>query len=113
MTFLICHADDVMIGFSLAIRSMKPGEKAVFIVAADLARTWDRRPTSIPWNIPPDQTLCFDIELISITIDILHNGGVLKKIIKFGERKEHEHPGDLDDVFGKLFVFFLSLIYQS
>ncbi|KAF0920874.1 hypothetical protein E2562_037534 [Oryza meyeriana var. granulata] len=62
------------------------GEKAVFVIPPELADTESRCPASIPGNIPPNQALRFDIELISLVtiIDIFDDEGILKKIIKDG-----------------------------
>lgn len=95
---LTCNRDEVMDGFIRAIGSMQLGEKSIFTVPAPLALTRNGCPASIPWNIPPDQTLRFDIELISITDDILHDQSILKKIIKFGE-ETWWCPTGLDEVF--------------
>ncbi|KAF0918205.1 hypothetical protein E2562_023139 [Oryza meyeriana var. granulata] len=87
-----------MQGFSMAISSMKAGEKAVFTIPQELVGTKSGCPASIPGNIPPNQALRFDIELISlVTItDILDDEGILKKTIKHG--MGNDKPRDLDEV---------------
>ncbi|RLN21701.1 peptidylprolyl isomerase ROF1-like [Panicum miliaceum] len=85
-----------MEGFSLAVSSMHGGEKALFIIPTQLALTKSGCPATVPWNIPPNQTLWFDIELISITTDILGDQGIMKKTTKFGAGEQH--PCDLDEV---------------
>jgi hypothetical protein len=93
---------------------MQLGEKSIFTVPAPLALTRNGCPASIPGNIPPDQTLRFDIELISITNDILHDQSILKKIIKFGE-ETGRHPTGLDEVFGTLlfYIFYSRACFIS
>ncbi|KAF0918198.1 hypothetical protein E2562_023133 [Oryza meyeriana var. granulata] len=85
LTFIIPQ-ENVMEGFSMAISSMQAGEKAIFVIPPELADTESRCPASIPGNIPPNQALRFDIELISLVtiIDIFDDEGILKKIIKDG-----------------------------
>ncbi|XP_052164887.1 70 kDa peptidyl-prolyl isomerase-like isoform X2 [Oryza glaberrima] len=87
-----------MQGFSMAVSSMQAGEKAVFTIPPELAGTKSRCPADIPANLPPNQALQFDVELISlITItDILDNEGILKKTIKRGVG--NDKPCDLDEV---------------
>ncbi len=89
-----------MRGFSMAVSSMQAGEKAVFTIPPELAGTKSRCPADIPANLPPNQALQFDVELISlITItDILDNEGILKKTIKRGVG--NDKPCDLDEVLG-------------
>lgn len=88
-----------MHGFSMAVSSMRPGEKAVFTIPPELAATKSGCPANIPENIPPNQVLRFDIELISLAIitDVLGDGGILKKTIKYGT---DDNPRDLDEVLG-------------
>ncbi|KAL6597787.1 hypothetical protein ACP70R_046592 [Stipagrostis hirtigluma subsp. patula] len=95
LVFQLAH-EDVMKGFSLAVSSMQVGERAVFNIPPKFAETMRLSPPSIPCNIPPNQTLQFDIELISIITDILEDEGILKKTIKFGTGRQH--PRDLDEV---------------
>ncbi|KAF2950777.1 hypothetical protein DAI22_01g210900 [Oryza sativa Japonica Group] len=87
-----------MQGFSMAVSSMQAGEKAVFTIPPELAGTKSRCPADIPANLPPNQALQFDVELISlITItDILDNEGILKKTMKRGVG--NDKPCDLDEV---------------
>uniref|UniRef100_A0A0E0C3K7 peptidylprolyl isomerase n=1 Tax=Oryza meridionalis TaxID=40149 RepID=A0A0E0C3K7_9ORYZ len=88
----------VEIRHSMAVSSMQAGEKAVFTIPPELAGTKSRCPADIPANLPPNQALQFDVELISlITItDILDNEGILKKTIKRGVG--NDKPCDLDEV---------------
>ncbi|KAG8044985.1 hypothetical protein GUJ93_ZPchr0008g11496 [Zizania palustris] len=65
LTFIIGQ-EDVMQGFSMAVSSMQEGEKAVFTIPPELAGTKSGCPAAIPGNIPPNQALWFDIELISL-----------------------------------------------
>uniref|UniRef100_A0A0E0JK63 peptidylprolyl isomerase n=1 Tax=Oryza punctata TaxID=4537 RepID=A0A0E0JK63_ORYPU len=97
LTFIIGQ-DNVMQGFSMAVSSMEEGEKAVFIIPPELALTKFGCPASFPGNIPPNQALRFDIELISLVIvtDILDDEGILKKNIKRG--MGNGKPRDLDEV---------------
>ncbi|BAS72725.1 Os01g0561900 [Oryza sativa Japonica Group] len=82
----------------MAVSSMQAGEKAVFTIPPELAGTKSRCPADIPANLPPNQALQFDVELISlITItDILDNEGILKKTMKRGVG--NDKPCDLDEV---------------
>uniref|UniRef100_A0A0E0JK69 peptidylprolyl isomerase n=1 Tax=Oryza punctata TaxID=4537 RepID=A0A0E0JK69_ORYPU len=97
LTFILGQ-ENVMQGFSMAISSMKAGEKAVFTIPAELAGTISECPAGIPGNIPPNQALWFDIELISLVtiIDILDDEGILKKTIKHG--MGNDKPRHLDEV---------------
>uniref|UniRef100_J3L133 peptidylprolyl isomerase n=1 Tax=Oryza brachyantha TaxID=4533 RepID=J3L133_ORYBR len=98
LTFIIGQ-DDVMQGFSMAINSMQPGEKAIFTIPSELVGTKSAGcPASIPANIPLDQAVRFDIELISlVTIsEIVYNEGILKKTIKHG--MGNIKPCGLDEV---------------
>ncbi|XP_015621256.1 70 kDa peptidyl-prolyl isomerase isoform X3 [Oryza sativa Japonica Group] len=76
--------ENVMHGLSLVVSAMRPGERAIFTIPPKLAITKSGSPASIPSSIPPEQTLRFEIELISLfaITDILENGSILKKIIK-------------------------------
>ncbi|XP_052163332.1 uncharacterized protein LOC127780455 isoform X2 [Oryza glaberrima] len=76
--------ENVMHGLNLVVSAMRPGERAIFTIPPKLAMTKAGSPASIPSNIPPDQTLRFEIELISLfaITDILENESILKKIIK-------------------------------
>ncbi|KAF2950773.1 hypothetical protein DAI22_01g210900 [Oryza sativa Japonica Group] len=97
LTFILGQ-ENVMQGFSMAVSSMQAGEKAVFTIPPELAGTKSRCPADIPANLPPNQALQFDVELISlITItDILDNEGILKKTMKRGVG--NDKPCDLDEV---------------
>lgn len=80
----IVGQENVMHGLNLVVSAMRPGERAIFTIPPKLAMTKAGSPASIPSNIPPDQTLRFEIELISLfaITDILENESILKKIIK-------------------------------
>ncbi|KAF2950789.1 peptidyl-prolyl cis-trans isomerase FKBP65 isoform X2 [Oryza sativa Japonica Group] len=80
----ILGQENVMHGLSLVVSAMRPGERAIFTIPPKLAITKSGSPASIPSSIPPEQTLRFEIELISLfaITDILENGSILKKIIK-------------------------------
>uniref|UniRef100_J3L144 peptidylprolyl isomerase n=1 Tax=Oryza brachyantha TaxID=4533 RepID=J3L144_ORYBR len=83
----VCGGDDdenVMLGLTVVASAMRPGEKAIFNIPPKLALTKAGTPASIPSNVPPNQTLRFEIELIALfpITDILENGSILKKIIK-------------------------------
>lgn len=96
-----------MHGFNLAVSSMQPGEKAIFTIPSALTMTKAGSPASIPSNIPPNQTLRFEIELIAMftIIDIFKDEGILKKIVKNAEPdRKQSHSSD--------FVFGTFLIYQ-
>ncbi|XP_006644263.1 peptidyl-prolyl cis-trans isomerase FKBP62-like [Oryza brachyantha] len=93
----ILGEEDVMHGFNLAVSSMQPGEKAIFTIPPALTMTKLGSPASIPSNVPPDQTLRFEIELIALfTItDIFKDQGILKKIVKNKEpNREQSHSSD-------------------
>uniref|UniRef100_A0A0D3EQ87 peptidylprolyl isomerase n=1 Tax=Oryza barthii TaxID=65489 RepID=A0A0D3EQ87_9ORYZ len=90
----ILGQEDVMHGFNLAVSSMQPGEKAIFTIPPALTMTKAGSPASIPSNIPPNQTLRFEIELIAMftVIDIFEDEGILKKIVKNAESdREQSH----------------------
>ncbi|BAD44999.1 peptidylprolyl isomerase-like [Oryza sativa Japonica Group] len=93
----ILGQEDVMHGFNLAVSSMQPGEKAIFTIPSALTMTKAGSPASIPSNIPPNQTLRFEIELIAMftIIDIFKDEGILKKIVKNAEPdRKQSHSSD-------------------
>jgi len=93
-----------MRGFTLAIASMQPGERAIFTIPPEFAVTMSGGSL----NIPTNQTLWLDVELISLITDILDDQGILRKTVKFG--RGNDQPYDSDEVFGTLFIFFLHVV---
>ncbi|BFG42653.1 hypothetical protein CerSpe_289270 [Prunus speciosa] len=84
----------VIKGWDEGIRTMKKGEDALFTIPPELAYG----DSGSPPTIPPKATLQFDVELLSWTSvnDISKDGGIIKKILKEGEK--WENPKDLDEV---------------
>ena len=93
-----------MPGFTLAIASMQPGERAIFTIPPEFAVTMSGGSL----NIPTNQTLWLDVELISLITDIFDDQGIFIKTVKFG--RGNDHPCDSDEVFGTLFLCFLPVI---
>ncbi|KAG2589439.1 70 kDa peptidyl-prolyl isomerase-like isoform X3 [Panicum virgatum] len=85
--------EDVMRGFTLAIASMQPGERAIFTIPPKFAVTMSGGSL----NIPTNQTLWLDVELISLITDIFDDQGIFIKTVKFG--RGNDHPCDSDEVF--------------
>ncbi|KAB2092286.1 hypothetical protein ES319_A02G019300v1 [Gossypium barbadense] len=89
-------------GWDEGIKTMKKGENATFTTPPELAYGESRSPPTIPPNATVKKwlkiaTLQFDVELISWTSakDICQDGGVFKKILVEGEKRQN--PKDLDE----------------
>ncbi|KAM0932132.1 putative peptidylprolyl isomerase [Dioscorea sansibarensis] len=96
--FILGQGCQVIKGFDLGIKLMKKGENAIFTFPPELAYG---ESGFLP-SIPPNATLQFDVELLSwFSIeDICKDGGVMKKILKEGEK--WVNPKDPDEVLGFL-----------
>ncbi|KAG6553480.1 hypothetical protein Mapa_004392 [Marchantia paleacea] len=84
----------VIKGWDIGVATMKKGEQAVFTIAPEYAYGDLGSPPTIPANA----TLKFDVELISWASvkDICKDGGIVKKVLKEGEK--WETPKDPDEV---------------
>lgn len=93
-----CGAGQVIKGWDEGIKTMKKGENALFTIPPEMAYG----ASGSPPTIPPNATLQFDVELLSWTSvnDITKDGGIIKKVLKEGEK--WENPKDLDEVIGKM-----------
>ncbi|KAK9944699.1 hypothetical protein M0R45_010255 [Rubus argutus] len=87
----------VIKGWDEGIKTMKKGEDALFTIPPEMAYG----ASGSPPTIPPNATLQFDVELLSWTSvnDITKDGGIIKKVLKEGEK--WENPKDLDEVIVK------------
>ncbi|XP_004290160.1 PREDICTED: peptidyl-prolyl cis-trans isomerase FKBP62 [Fragaria vesca subsp. vesca] len=87
----------VIKGWDEGIKTMKKGENALFTIPPEMAYG----ASGSPPTIPPNATLQFDVELLSWTSvnDITKDGGIIKKVLKEGEK--WENPKDLDEVIVK------------
>jgi FK506-binding protein 4/5 len=84
----------VIKGWDVGIKTMKKGENAIFTIPAAMAYG----ESGSPPTIPPNATLQFDVELLTWASvkDICKDGGIIKKVLKEGEK--WENPKDLDEV---------------
>ncbi|XP_039071085.1 peptidyl-prolyl cis-trans isomerase FKBP62-like [Hibiscus syriacus] len=87
----------VIKGWDEGIKTMKKGENAIFNIPPELSYG----ESGSPPTIPPNATLQFDMELLSWTSvkDICRDGGIFKKILVEGEKRQN--PKDLDEAFVK------------
>ncbi|XP_043712988.1 peptidyl-prolyl cis-trans isomerase FKBP62-like isoform X2 [Telopea speciosissima] len=91
-TFKLGHGQ-IAYGLDHGIITMTKGELALFTLPSDLGCG--------ATGVPPNSVVQFEVELISwiTVVDICKDGGIIKKILKKGERDEQ--PGDLDEVMVK------------
>lgn len=84
-------------GLDHGIVTMKKGECALFTLPPDFGYGAEGRD-----GVPPDSVIQYEMELLSwiTVVDISKDGGIIKKIMKKGER--NEWPSDLDEVLGTL-----------
>lgn len=102
-------AGQVIKGWDEGIKTMKKGEDALFTIPPEMAYG----ASGSPPTIPPNATLQFDVELLSWTSvnDITKDGGIIKKVLKEGEK--WENPKDPDEVIGKFFFHaFCCLVHD-
>lgn len=92
----IVESGRVIKGWEKGVKTMKKGERAIFVVQPEYAYGKEGRPPAIA----PDTPLTFDIELLSwcSVKDVTNDGGVIKKVIREG--KSWETPKDEDEVTG-------------
>jgi len=73
----------VIKGWDIGVASMRKGETAVFTLKPEYAYG----KAGSPPKIPADATLVFEVELLdwSDEDDLLHDGGLMKKVVREGE----------------------------
>ncbi|KAK6277642.1 hypothetical protein POUND7_017965 [Theobroma cacao] len=83
-------------GLDHGIVTMKKGECALFTLPPDFGYGAEGLD-----GVPPDSVIQYEMELLSwiTVVDISKDGGIIKKIMKKGER--NEWPSDLDEVLVK------------
>jgi len=82
----------VIKGWDLGVATMRKGEKAVFTLPSEYAYGENGSPPKIPGGA----TLVFEIELLSFgaEVDLFHDGGVIKDIIKKSSMSKKPKLGD-------------------
>lgn len=99
---------EVIKGWDEGVATMKKGERAIFTIPPNLAYG----ELGSPPLIPPNSTLIYDIEMLSLSTirDLTGDAGILKKITKHG--LGWATPRDADQVLSNKSIHYVIQNHQ-